>query len=201
MSKTEQMKKFIFIFLIALNSCENEVKVDLSRCKETYGYVEGVTGNKDIHYNVGNQFYRTRFNRSHYGEIEKEMYLLKYDTLNPNKVEICYTKPIFLADEKTDLCSGEILKIYNYKWPFGKAYAVRYTYSLAGVLFEREQDIPIDFAKYPKLKEGKKILVEYWIDNPQRAILRYEESKCQIFKKIKFVFNHYTNHWKSRSVN
>lgn len=171
------MNRFYYFCLIFffLNSCsDDEVKLH-SGYKETYGSVEGVTGNKDIHYKVGAQFYTTRFNRSHYGEIQNELYLLKYDTLNPKKVEICYTKPVFLANEKTDFCPGNVLKIYNYKWPFGKAYAVRYAYTLAGVSFEREQDIPIDYAKFKQLREGNTVSVEYWMANPQRAILRYEE--------------------------
>ena len=170
------MNKFYFLGImhLLLNSCSNDEIILLSGYKETYGSVEGVTRNKEIHYKVGEQYYTTQFNHSYYGEIQNELYLLKYDTLNPKKVEICYTKPVFLANEKTDFCQGSVLKIFNYKWPFGKAFAVRYEYNHNGILFEREQDLPNDFKKYTTLKVGNKILVEYWIDNPQRAILRYK---------------------------
>ena len=74
-------------------------------------------------------------------DITNEKYSLKYDSLNPENVVINYTKPIFTNDEKTNFCKGVILKITNYRWPFGNAYSVHYQYKHSGILFEREQDI------------------------------------------------------------
>ncbi len=165
----------IYLFLICFFcSCSDEVVKNISNYKETFGYVKGVTGNKYIYYKVGENFLKARFDRSYYGEIEEEKYMVKYDTLNNTNVEICYFSPVFLEFEKTGYCKGKVIKTFNYKWPFGKAYCVRYEYILGGVIFEREQEIPNNFEKYPKLEKEQIVPVEYWIDNPQRAILRYE---------------------------
>ena len=142
------MSRFYFFTLIFLiNSCSNEMLNNLSNYKETFGYVKGVTGNKYIYYKVGENFFKVRFDRSYYGEIDEERYMLKYDTLNNTNVKIFYTNPVFLDFEKTGFCNGKVIKTFNYKWPFGKAYCVRYEYILGGVVFQREQEIPIDFEK------------------------------------------------------
>ena len=148
-------------------------RTQVSSYKETFGYVNGVTNNKHIYYTVKDVNYKSDFDRSYYGEIDNEKYSLKYDSLNPENVVINYTKPIFTNDEKTSFCKGVILKITNYKWPFGNAYGISYQYKHSGIVFEREQDI--SYVDYLKLKVGKNIKVEYWVQNPQRAVASFKK--------------------------
>lgn len=138
----------------------------------TWGTLSGVTHNRKIRYEVNGQYYSQRFYKSYYGMVPKgEKYELKYNPNNPLEIEICYSCPIFLEDENTKIIVGEVKQV---EWVGGKIYKhlFLYSYTIGGVKKVKEQGLPINFREiYPELEEGQRYYVEFWLDDPDRAVM------------------------------
>lgn len=146
---------------------------DSSSWHSVIGYTSGGNRNCKINYTIAEVNYSTRFYRPPYGRTELEFYLLKYNPEDPGQVDIVYACPVFLTQEKTAITKGRIDEIF--KIFVGSVKSIRYSYTVDGVTYQREQELPLDFEiKYPDLKTGKTCNVSYLTNNPKRAILNLE---------------------------
>jgi hypothetical protein len=173
-------RSIIFLFFYSLVSCKPDgVEPDFQRegWRDTIGWVTGVASNRFIHYSVRGKYYKARFYRSIYGDAsEDEKYKLSFNTKDPSEIEICYSCPVFLAEEHVISTVGSLKKIRNARWPFDKEYTALFRYTIQGVEFEREQILPDDFELlYPDLQEGRIYEVVVWTKQVQRAILQADK--------------------------
>lgn len=144
--------------------------VDSNGWYKAFGYTSGGNRNCHINYTIDGMVYSTRFYRPPYGRTDVEFYLLKYNPTDPSQVEIIYSCPIFLKQEITSTTTGNIDKIF--KIFVGSIKAVRYSYIVDGIKYQREQELPLDFEiQYPNLKVGRTYNVRYLTSNPKRAII------------------------------
>jgi hypothetical protein len=106
-----------------------------------------------------------------------EKFVLRYDKDNPEEAEIVSYKPLFLKEEKTNYVKGNILRLYNKFNLIGSSkYAIDCEYIINGTTFIKSQDLPPNYKDiYPQLKEGDKYIVEYWLQNPKRAIIHLDK--------------------------
>jgi hypothetical protein len=130
-------------------------------------------------YYVDGRRYRFKEDRLKYQyNVIGEKYVIKYDINNPKKKKIISYKPIFLEDEKTVLTKGTIKDIYYTRRSLFKkqsTYGVCFEYNIGEEIFKKRQ--AIEPGKYEKkyldsLRSNKVMCdIEYWIDNPKRAII------------------------------
>jgi hypothetical protein len=104
-----------------------------------------------------------------------EKYLLKYDTLNPGKgfgYEYLLTEhPVFLPNESTHYTVGTLIKA-------PKSYpSFDFQYIISGKKYKRVQFLDDPVRNHPQLVKGAEFLVEYWANNPERAILYIDKPK------------------------
>jgi len=106
-----------------------------------------------------------------------EKFLLKYDTLHPERgygyksLEMWH--PVFLSGEVTNYTVGTLVKIYI------KNVSFDYVYTIAGQTYIRAQYLPLNdqIKNHPELIKGAEFLVEYLVADPQRAILYIDKPK------------------------
>jgi hypothetical protein len=107
-----------------------------------------------------------------------EKYLMIYDSLYPENqkyVHLITDCPVFLPGEVTNYTVGKILDQYIRK----HLVTFELEYTVLGKTYQRIQFVEeIDpLINYPKLVNGAEFLVEYWVENPQRAILYTDKPK------------------------
>lgn len=96
-----------------------------------------------------------------------DKFIIRYDNKRPKKSKVLLERPIFLNNEKTITTNGKITRIKKYSKK-----AVYFEYIANGKLYTRIQCLPNDYKNlYPSLVEGKEYQIDYWVDNPQRAII------------------------------
>jgi hypothetical protein len=104
-----------------------------------------------------------------------EKYLLKYDTLYPGGgFEHSYLKtehPVFLPGENTKYTVGTLKKVHK------GGFSLDYVYTILGKEHSTVQFLADPAKKYPQLVTGAEFLVEYWVNNPERAILYMDKPK------------------------
>jgi hypothetical protein len=106
-----------------------------------------------------------------------EKCLLKYDTLQPDGYyphsELLSEHPVFLPGESTHYTVGTLIKMHKRQEVF------EYVYTISGKKYDRVQDLKIDdpVKNHPQLVNGAQFLVEYWVNNPERAILYIDKPK------------------------
>jgi len=104
-----------------------------------------------------------------------EKCLLKYDTLYPNgdfeHVDLITEHPVFLPGENTKYTVGTLKKVHKNSFFFD------YVYTILGKEYIRTQDLADRAINHPQLVNGAEFLVEYWVNNPERAILYMDKPK------------------------
>ena len=135
----------------------------------------GSYGSYDLYqYYVGNKRYD--YHGPDYPNVPKgEKYLLTYDTLYPNgEGEHCYLlteHPVFLPGEVTRYTVGTLVKA-------PKNYATfDYIYTVSGKKHYRTQDMDDPVKNHPEMVKEAEFFVEYWVKNPERAILYIDKPK------------------------
>lgn len=99
-----------------------------------------------------------------------DKFVLVYDSEKPNESKVIVDRPIFLDSEKTIKSTGKITRIKSYSKK-----AVYFEYIAGEGLYTRIQCLPDNYSTlYPTLLEGKEYKIEYWQDNPQRAIIHLD---------------------------
>lgn len=96
-----------------------------------------------------------------------EKYQVEYDIEDPNKSIVIKSKPVFLEDEKVNLTSG----IVNSLSSIGNS-RLSYRYTVEGIVYKKSQWYDSNFFT-PKKEEQYE--VEYWQQNPQRAIIHLDK--------------------------
>ena len=137
----------------------------------------GGHGSYDLYiFYVGNKRYDYHGTNKSYAP-KGEKYLLKYDTLYPNgdfeHVELITEHPVFLPGEKTNYTVGRLVKMHK------NSISLLYRYTVLGKKHEREQFLAEDdpARNHPQLVNEAEFLVEYWVSNPERAILYIDKPK------------------------
>ena len=135
----------------------------------------GGHGSYDLYiYYVGNKRYDYHGPNKAYAP-KGEKYLLKYDTLYPGgdfeHVELKTEHPIFLPGENTKYTVGTLKKVHK------GFFSLDYVYTILGKEYSTSQSLADPAKKYPQLVTGAEFLVEYWVNNPERAILYMDKPK------------------------
>ena len=115
-----------------------------------------------------------------------EKYLLIYDSLYPEdqkNVHLITDYPVFLPEEVTNYTVGKITDILITKRKHLVTFD--YEYTLLGKTYQRIQFLEGSnpLINYPQLSNGAEFLVEYWVENPQRAIIYIDKPKTYIDTK------------------
>lgn len=164
------IKVLVPVIYMCISSFACETRENSNEWPKVIGQTSGGNRNCKINYIVDGKNYSSRFYRPPYGRTEVESYLIKYNPEDPSHSEVVYSCPVFLTQEITSTTAGHIEKIFNIY--IGSIKAVRYSYIVDGVTYQREQELPLDFeTKYPNLKAGETFTVRYLSTNPKRAIL------------------------------
>ncbi len=101
------------------------------------------------------------------GNIINEMYILKVNPQKPDHYKVVAWQPMFSKDEKTNIGTCNITSVNTGNYPM-----VFFEYTIGGSNYRRAQYLVPDYQKlYPNLKAGDQYEIEYWMDNPQRAII------------------------------
>lgn len=131
--------------------------------------------NSILQYNVNNQIYVvTAGHCANKLNIIGEKYKIKYDKLEPSKGIVLEEQPVFLKDEKTLVIQGKVKRISLVSQK-GKKELI-FTFEINDTQFSRSQSIEKDYKEqYPDLKEGRSYEVEYWEQNPERAIIHLDK--------------------------
>jgi hypothetical protein len=107
--------------------------------------------------------------------IEGEKFEILYDSTDFTKQELLQYKPLFVEGEETKRITGKVRNIDLTQ----KTVRFKYEVEKDGVKkeYEKDQRLPKDFQQqYPALEIGKQYEVEYWTENPQRAIIYLKKS-------------------------
>lgn len=132
-----------------------------------------------VEYIVNGVKYEVRTTSSAYeANVHGERFEVKYDKNNPAKSVVLTNKPVFLESESTGIEKGKITRLYRFAWGGGKDatnYAVEFEYIINGEKYKKSQELHPDYKeKYPELTKGKHYEVRYWVDNPERAIIHFD---------------------------
>jgi hypothetical protein len=104
-----------------------------------------------------------------------EKYLMIYDSLYPENqkyVHLITDCPVFLLGEVTNYTVGKILGDMYIRKDF---VTYEFEYTILGKTYQRIQFL--DGRDHPELTNGSEFMVEYWVENPQRAILYTDKPK------------------------
>lgn len=108
---------------------------------------------------------------SYKSQIVGDKYIIYYNDVT-DRTRIMYHQPIFLDTENTKSTKGKIVSAH----PWYSSNYVKFEYKVNGTKYLRLQRISEDFeSKYPNVKKGQKYLVKYWMKNPQRSIMNFDE--------------------------
>ena len=118
------------------------------------------------------------------GFIAREKYMLNVNNQHPE----CYVPldwtPLFTGDERRKKAIATIVRVWKFKYKvffspieaIQSRYEEMFRYSVNGEEHERGQHLPPNFdAKNSSVKKGGSYEVEYWVDNPQRAIIHLDK--------------------------
>jgi hypothetical protein len=145
-----------------------------SKVSHVYDYV--TSNNYDVFvYYVGGK--RGEYHTGNMSDvIIHEKFLLKYDTLYPVDPEHCkfmLEHPVFIPGEVTGYTYGTLKKLS------GRHQGFEFTYTVLGKEYEKTQELAlVDMVRnHPQMVNGAEFLVEYWVKNPDRAILYMDKPK------------------------
>lgn len=105
-------------------------------------------------------------------QVIGDKYNAYYDSEDSSTIEILYSQPVFLDEEVILSTEAEIV----YAHPWHTPNTVKFRYNVNGEEYIRFQDTEENFKnKYPNVKEGQKYLIKYWMKNPQRSIMYFDQ--------------------------
>lgn len=161
----------IIIFAILISVSQNQVKNGLETYAEISDFksVQGSGRRSVFTYNVGGINYRT-WGYYNYTLIRGDKFAVKYEEGNPKNGTVLLDRPIFLENEQTTETVGVIVRLILF---FNRE--LYFEYAVNGAIYTRIQKIPKDHKSlYPNLSVGQKFKVEYWNENPRRAIINLD---------------------------
>ncbi len=139
----------------------------------------GKIGTSKFEYTYDGKLYnfksRLYFNGFRYTKGEK--YLLKINPAMPDHFLPVMWSPLFLKDEITAKTWAKLGNIHS-EWMGEfkcKCYYFVYDYNVNSSSYVRIHYLAPDYQKtYGQLEKGSKFEVEYWLENPQRAIIHLD---------------------------
>jgi hypothetical protein len=126
-------------------------------------------------YYVGNKKYQGTEKQDLTWAPYGEKYLVVYDSLYPEDqkyVHLITGCPVFLPGEVTNYTVGKIIGDMYIRKDF---VTYEFEYTILGKTYQRIQFL--DGRDHPELTNGAAFMVEYWVENPQRAILYADKPK------------------------
>lgn len=137
----------------------------------------------EFEFEVNGRIYKYRRFRT-IGYVLGDKFELVYDTIYPEGVrKLLAYKPVFLKDEKTGFTIGEV--------SFAKKsdYLFVFKYKVNAIKHERIQFLENEVRTFRSLSKGGVYMVEYWLDNPQRSILYYDQPILEFDTAIAEIIN------------
>lgn len=124
-----------------------------------------------VEYYVNGKRYSKATNIKPYGLRPGETFVISYNPENPEQFKVQGHKPVFLPGEETIRTIGTIIKVVT----FGvKIPCVMFEYTVLdnGKRIKREQILMVNFEElFPDLKPGNVYEMEYWVNDPGRAVI------------------------------
>lgn len=118
---------------------------------------------------VNGQRYLYKASQTH-GFVVGEKYRLYYDSIDPARFKsLNLAEPLFLKEEKTGMTIG---RLTYYK---SKEFVIGYDYWINGEKHHRPQELPKAARDIKTIAKYAYYPVEYWMDNPQRAMIYYDQ--------------------------
>lgn len=131
-------------------------------------------------FQVNGRSYETPIGSSKYeANVVGEKFKVVYEKKDPSKNRVLTYEPVFAESESTNESEGRVTRIYRYSWSsdeYSPNHGVEFEYEVDGERFTKAQSLPKDYKEqYPSLKEGSIYEVEYWNQNPERAIIHLDK--------------------------
>lgn len=100
-----------------------------------------------------------------------EVFPLRYNPDNPREILVDLWEPLFLPNELISETVGEITCVSEVKFGSPRP-AVCFEYVADDETVNRLQELPMNYkTQFPKLIVGQRYEVDYWKENPKRAII------------------------------
>ena len=96
-------------------------------------------------------------------------YVVAYEKGNPEKNDVLKYRPVFTADEKTKYSVGTVISI-------SRNPSIGFRYKVGNDEYKMYQMLKRGYREdYPNLQKGQQYKVEYWVKNPQRAVISLDK--------------------------
>jgi hypothetical protein len=167
-------KQYLFglskiLFLSTLTCCSPTMQVQ----KKTYATItnpeyHGFNNNTYAIYSFDIEGKKTSLLDFYYPSyVLGEKFVVFYDSLRPSNYSLEITRPIFAENERVKKVSGKVIELTSYDCKF------KYLYEVDNIIYShsRSQYLGNYQNKFPFFKIGGEYEVEYWVDNPLRAII------------------------------
>ncbi|HOS83621.1 MAG TPA: hypothetical protein PK199_01760 [Bacteroidales bacterium] len=161
------------VFVFAMSGKQPEIYNPITSVGEIIRIELNATNGSSaiIEYRYKGMAFETRIGSyANKANIIGEKYQLEFDENKPENCKVYLDKPVFLENEKTIKTTGVIKKISptNHKELTG----IVFEYKVKENSITRAQSISISLKDI--LSKGQEYTVEYWYNNPKRAIIYIE---------------------------
>jgi hypothetical protein len=116
------------------------------------------------------------------GNVIGEKFIVVYEEKKPSNNIVLRYSPVFLDSEFNFLkqTKGKITDdIHKFNFSNNQYipnYGIEFEYIVNGRKFVKSQSLPRDFKQnFPSIEKGMEFEVEYWLENPQRAIIHLDK--------------------------
>jgi hypothetical protein len=125
------------------------------------------------------EYEATERSAAYFANVIGEKFEIKYDKNKPSNSFVVSCKPVFLENEYSFIVNGEITRLYSSSWGGGvkpSSYSIEFEFFIGDEKIIKAQRLPPDYqTQFPNLMEGQFYEVEYWLENPQRAIIHLDK--------------------------
>lgn len=136
-------------------------------------------GDAKFYYFANGKKYYTKRSNTAYRQLDVigESYKMLYERENPSDCQILTYFPIFLEGENILKKEGVVDRFFTRgRNSETKFYGIEFSYYVNGEKYKKSQNLQLDFLdKYAKPKKGDMFIVRYWVDNPQRSVIYFNE--------------------------
>lgn len=177
-----------FIFCFGCNSVKQykNIRKDLRiqtivsvTAGNVLGFGKGRRGYNVGHYFVNGKIYVIKCPNSN---VVGSKFIINYDSLKPWHYDALYfAHPIFFSDENTDITVASVTDLFIADGKRGYVDNISYQYEILSKEGSKKKryffNIVLDsgISSYKGLTKGSKYLLQYWTENPQRAIIHLDK--------------------------
>lgn len=106
--------------------------------------------------------------------VVNEKFMVEYEKSDPTINRVVEAEPVYLVGEEVKLTRAKVIRLYqNESSSRNNNNKIDFEYYVNGKLYTKYQEVK----KKDKYKVGKYYYLEYWVPNPQRSIIYFEEYK------------------------